>query len=727
MNSKLGAAIALAERGFYVFPLKINQKTPLFNNWQSEATKNIETIKSWWFSKSEKKEIPYNIGIFTGAYNCNQALVVVDVDDKEGKKGSDTLLSLELDGFEFTPSFCQSTVTGGQHIIYKHSQPLKQGTNKLGVGLDIRSLGGYIVAPGSVIDGKTYEIVNDFEIEDCPDWIVNRLSIADNPSKPKATNFDIDPETARKKATEYLTKEAPFAVQGAGGDETTFRVAARLKDFGCDVPLAFELMTDFWNENCSPPWDLTELQTKINNAFIYGKNEPGVNNPQKEFDVQQIDDEVKAGSSYIDAINKRFAIVFGDGKHEIMEETIFENGKPRLKFMPETTFLRLFSTKIIEIEGKKMSYASAWLNSSKRRSYKGLCFKPELEASNGYYNTWSGFAAPKTPYAQAEKDAQTGFDMFMEHTFKNICLENQEAFDWLITYFAHLIQRPFEKPLTTLVFKGRKGVGKNAFVDRIGNLIGQGHYVVAHDSRYLTSNFNGHFDRCLLLCLDEAFWSGDKSAEGKLKGLTTAPKIMIEKKGAEAYEIDNMLRIVIIGNEDWLAPASGDERRYTVLKVGEGRKKDNEFFKKMRILMDERGGNSILHDYLKTWDLSKANISQGLENEYLSEEKIESFGPFESFLYESLCDGRFQNSQLDDWQSRVNKDIFLLAYTNFCKSRNIKQWMITKSKISKKLKEYFPKINLDAREKKTRVYDFGELQECRDSFAKIMGLNKDWS
>lgn len=726
MKSKMEAAIALAKRGFHVFPLKINEKTPLFNDWQTEATKDPDKIKSWWYSKAEKKEIPYNIGIYTGGYNCNQALVVVDVDDKEGKTGSETLLDLELNGYEFLPSFSQRTVSGGQHIIYKYEHALRQGTDKLGVGLDIRSLGGYIVAPGSVVGGKTYEISQDMDIEDCPEWIVKRLSLTEDPTKPKTKTSGVDPETARKKAIEYLTKESPLAVEGAGGDEATFKVAARLKDFGCDAPLAIELMSEFWNDKCSPPWDQRELEIKINNAFLYGRREPGVNNPQKEFDVEEIEEEVRGGGSYIDAINKHFAIVFGDGKHQIMEETIHENGKPRLRFMPEHTFLRLFSTTTVEIEGKKMSYASAWLNSTKRRAYKGLCFKPELEAKNNYYNTWAGFQAPCISYQDSGVSAREGFDMFIEHTKDNICLGDQEAFDWLITYFAHLIQRPWEKPLTTLVFKGRKGVGKNAFVDRIGNLMGQGHYVVAHDSRYLTSNFNGHFDRCLLLCLDEAFWSGDKSAEGKLKGLTTAPKILIEKKGAEAYEIDNMLRIVIVGNEDWLAPASGDERRYTVLKVGEARKKDNEFFKKMRILMDERGGNSILHHFLKTWDLNKADISKGLENEFLSEEKVESFGPLESFIYESLSDGTLQNSAFDEWQSKISKDIFLNAYENFCKSRNIKSWTMKKTKLSKKLKGYFPDMNLDAREKRKRVYALGELEECRKAFAAYMNLTEDW-
>ena len=100
----------------------------------------------------------------------------------------------------------------------------------------------------------------------------------------------------------------------------------------------------------------------------------------------------------------------------------------------------------------------------------------------------------------------------------------------------------------------RKGVGKNALVDRIGGLLSHDNYLVTHDGRYLMSSFNGHMESCLCMVFDEAFWSGDKSAEGKLKGLITSPEVLIERKGKEAYKADNLVGTIIIGNESWLVP-----------------------------------------------------------------------------------------------------------------------------------------------------------------------------
>jgi hypothetical protein len=38
-----------------------------------------------------------------------------------------------------------------------------------------------------------------------------------------------------------------------------------------------------WNDRCLPPWDLEDLQKKVNNAYGYGRNAPGKDSPQAVF------------------------------------------------------------------------------------------------------------------------------------------------------------------------------------------------------------------------------------------------------------------------------------------------------------------------------------------------------------------------------------------------------------------------------------------------------------
>jgi hypothetical protein len=60
-------------------------------------------------------------------------------------------------------------------------------------------------------------------------------------------------------------------------------------------------------------------------------------------------------------------------------------------------------------------------------------------------------------------------------------------------------------------------------------LFGQ-HGLRIQSREHLTGRFNPHLRDCCLLFADEAYWPGDKTAEGILKGLITEPDIPIEAK-----------------------------------------------------------------------------------------------------------------------------------------------------------------------------------------------------
>lgn len=722
--SFLNAALLLAEKGFHVFPLITNSKLPLIKDFPKLATKDEAQIRKWWTDSVMEIERPYNIGISTSEFNCTASLIVVDVDNKGKKKGDETLFKLEMEGKFFPKTFTQVTPTGGRHLVYKWKEPMRQGVDKLGSGLDIRAMGGYIAGAGSEIDGKPYTL-RDFEIADCPEWIVNSLQ------KPKEKEVfdidlsDIDHEAAFERAKFYLQFEAPISIEGNGGDSIAFQVAAKVKDFGVTPDTALALLSDYWNEKCEPPWGIDDLQTKVDRAFKYGKENPGSSSPEADFSPI-----VEFEKSYLDKINTEFSLIFGEGDHRIMRETLNHKNKKTLSFMNERQFKRYFSTQTI-FEGKKLkTYAEVWLDWKGRRQYNGLVFKPELEAPEGFYNLWRGFACKETPYDLATKEAKEGFDLFMDHAKNNICQGDQELFDWLIGYFAHLIQKPYEKPLTTLVFKGTKGVGKNALMDRVGKLLGNKSYLVAHDSRYLTSNFNGHLDSCLCLVLDEAFWSGDKGAESKLKGITTAPELMIERKGQEAYTVDNYVRLVVIGNEDWIVPASFDERRYAVFKVGENKKKDQNYFSTMRVNIDDLGGNEVLLHFLKNFDLSKVNVNSAPDTIGLVEQKVESLNTFENFWYNSLSEGRLLGH--DSWPEQISREEFKVLVKSYFQEQNIRSRFPSPKTIGRNLKRVCPSRESDNKIKDSMTgkwswsYKMPTLEMARKEFEGFLGQKVIW-
>ncbi|TXH12356.1 MAG: hypothetical protein E6R03_13025 [Hyphomicrobiaceae bacterium] len=267
--SKLAAALAWAARGFPVFPLIPNGKTPLYEGaWYDYATTNEDAIRAYWLDPVLKTEHDYNIGV-----DCSD-MVVVDIDVKEGKDGYNQYRQL---GGTFD-TLVVKTPTGGFHCYFEG--PASANVN-IAKDIEIRSHHGYVVAPGSTIDGKPYEITNNV----APNWIplaVDRL-LTSVYKRGTDNHIEIDTPANIQAGINFL-ETCPPAIEGQRGDETTFITAARLvREIGLSTWTAFELMRDYFNPRCSPPWQLDELLRKVENAAQYGTADLGSLDPSVLF------------------------------------------------------------------------------------------------------------------------------------------------------------------------------------------------------------------------------------------------------------------------------------------------------------------------------------------------------------------------------------------------------------------------------------------------------------
>lgn len=154
MNT-LGVALDVAAPGFEVFRLRKNSKLPAFKGWQAEATCDRDQIARNWHDAFLDVPGGWNVGIYTGRYR-DGALMVLDVDVRDGKPGMESLRKLVADGLT-APTYTQRTPSGGFHLFYRVPEPVRGGVN-IWPGIDVKSHGGYVVAAGSTIDGKAYTV-----------------------------------------------------------------------------------------------------------------------------------------------------------------------------------------------------------------------------------------------------------------------------------------------------------------------------------------------------------------------------------------------------------------------------------------------------------------------------------------------------------------------------------------------------------------------------------------
>lgn len=270
-NEKMEAALHLASRyGFRVFPLRENGTTPIWEGWTETATTDEATIRAWWAGAN------WNIGI------CTTGLLVIDVDTK-----FDAQLGRPREGLASWKALgCPDTLavrtrSGGFHHYYWGADVgLSQGD--LGEGLDVRSHNGYVVAPGSTVDGARYEVVRDVPMERAPQHIVERCRQpgrrADNAA---VALVDLDTPAAITAAIERA-KAAPPAIPGEQSEEA-YKLAAAIRDYGISEGMCRKIMEEHWGIRCIPPVIGDDLGGRVANAYAYAQNPAGQKHPEVAF------------------------------------------------------------------------------------------------------------------------------------------------------------------------------------------------------------------------------------------------------------------------------------------------------------------------------------------------------------------------------------------------------------------------------------------------------------
>lgn len=147
--SALKTAKKIARSGQPVFPCHASgdkAKRPMTRHGYKDATTDMDQIKEWWSRRPNAA-----IGIPTGVL-----WDVLDVDVKREEDGRVHLPTLQRLGLLNGCQRVVQTPSGGWHLYFGATTGL---TNKASatLGLDVRSMGGYVLAPGSFIDTEDYE------------------------------------------------------------------------------------------------------------------------------------------------------------------------------------------------------------------------------------------------------------------------------------------------------------------------------------------------------------------------------------------------------------------------------------------------------------------------------------------------------------------------------------------------------------------------------------------
>lgn len=244
--SELGkAAVAYAEAGIAIIPLKPRGKEPYIKGGSTKATANVEQVRKHWMTHPDD-----NVAIVCGG--VSDGLFAIDVDCHGEVDGWDTLAEFEADR-PLPAAPTSITGSGGGHMLYRSGKAVRNGVGS-DSGIDVRGEGGYIVAPPSIHpNGNAYRWETSPLDMDIPEADANVLALVDSighdePDNGKLTMPDVIHE-------------------GEGRDNALYKLACSQRANNLPYETALVTVMDYNSRCCVPPMPERVVRQKVDSAY----------------------------------------------------------------------------------------------------------------------------------------------------------------------------------------------------------------------------------------------------------------------------------------------------------------------------------------------------------------------------------------------------------------------------------------------------------------------------
>lgn len=641
-------AALLSNKGFYIFPLVKGEKIPLRgSNAFYDSSSDSEKVKSLW-TYNDGSAAEFNIGINTGKFLTDKALVVVDIDYKPEKEkdGFESMLELGFEGLTFPETFTVETPSGGRHLYYISDIAYPSGTDVLGRGLDIRSRGGYVVGPGSVTQTGSYKVVDQRAMVEVPEWIRARLQKHQDLSKKVLTNAQaahVDKMVGEQNKFEYaesLLSNYPPAVEGSHGTTHTYKLFCRLKDYALTSKEAFDaVIQSGWNATCVPPWSLEELTKICVSAYKYGVNSRGseLSDALEAFESIQEVYEFDECDQVVQDFNKKFALADRGGNIFVAETDIDGD---IIKEYNERSFKSKFGNVLIsKPDGRKPERAVDFWHSSPKRRTVEIYFDPSKDYRfdpPGKYNMFRGFEVKAESWDEASDQAREALTVLKDHVYENVCNKNDELNKIFWSIMAWKFQRPSQKlTIAPALISPQRGTGKSIIPAMIKNLMGN--YARLGAMKNVTSRFNNIFENTLFFCIEEAYRTTNDEYNATLRDLITNPYIEIERKGESSYPSRNYINVMITSNFTDVCDVAYTERRIVPMVVQPNWIGRKDLFDKMGPFLNADDlDNRLLMGAMFEHQIDQKEVYKIWDVVNIDSHKRMSMDDCDSFVYEAI-------------------------------------------------------------------------------------------
>lgn len=633
-----------ASRGFSLFPLHAQGKTPAIEKWEpyQEIPASPGQIAAW-------SAQPYNTGVATGVVS---GVVVLDCDN--------LLARVEAENRGIPETFTVATPRG-THFYFQHpghhvpNRAGKRWTTFAGgppvEGWDLRADGGYVVGPGSfyqptpeeIAKGKkagAYVVEVDAPVAVAPSWLLALMAPREHKENVPVQYSDETTVYGRKcLADEIAILE--FSPSGAVNDQinaSSFAIGQLVAGGEIEANEGLEALGNAlaalgleyeekaqgtlrrgYDAGLLEPRNSGEPRAPLDPVKVLGTRAAAQPLPQGTIPPAPV--VHLTGRMLVPANKPQW--VGGNNMHDYFDGCVYV-AKDDQMFLPigvlvgKSPFDAIYGGPRFtpDAEGEKKT-KSAW--QFYRESEHGdlpkvwaTCFRPLLPPGQivdleglPFLNTYVPIDVPRS-----KGDATP----FVDHVRKMLPY-GQDA-DRILNWMASCVQNPGAKFQWWPVIQGTKGNGKSLLVRVMMRAVGERYsHLVRSDALLKTGNqFNDWIVGRLFLGFEEV-----KSANGKrdfidmMKDTVTNERLATEGKGKAQGTSDNCANGMMLTNYDDAVPIDDDERRWGVFFCAQQSLADlsrdgmtPEYFKRLYEWLRDQDGYAIVTDFLATMPLDYA-------------------------------------------------------------------------------------------------------------------------
>jgi len=346
----------------------------------------------------------------------------------------------------------------------------------------------------------------------------------------------------------------------------------------------------------------------------------------------------------------------------------------------------------VKCNKSEVKFTTLYSKCEHKQKFSGFGFEPNKKYIDDNYNLFKGFVFED---GNNDYDKET-IDIYLNH-IKYICNNDEKAYDYLINWLSHIIQKPEQKTEVAIVFYSIvEGIGKNFIFDIYEELL-KGYTTTFRDTDALTDRFNGDMMGKIFVLGDEINGRAQEVAN-ELKNIITRKKEVIEFKGKDKYQVNDYKNYAFTTNNENVFKVSNTDRRYVFIECPE-EIKDFVYYNNLVKFKNNKDNLKQLFNYFNTKDLTDFSPVIIPMTDYKKRLMMANLEAYIKFVYDN-----FEN--ISD-MPYYTEDLYKMS-VSYAKNNKMKS-TYTEDLFNKQFKKVFVDFNKIESKSRKSMYHFKNI------------------